>query len=82
MAYPTETFYGLGADACNEAAIGKIFEVKGRGFNNPISVIVGSREGLSRWVASVPATAEKLMAQFWPGALTLVFEASRRCVPA
>ncbi len=76
VAYPTETFYGLGADACNEAAIGKIFEVKGRGFNNPISVILGGREDLASWVAAVPAVAEKLMAQFWPGALTLVFEAS------
>jgi len=76
IAYPTETFYGLGADASNEKAIEKIFAVKGRDFRNPISLIIGRPDDVYPLVKDVPEPAQKLMAAFWPGALTIVFSAS------
>jgi L-threonylcarbamoyladenylate synthase len=76
IAYPTETFYGLGADATNELAIRKIYALKGRNFHNPISVIIDCREKLYPLVSEVPASALKLMKAFWPGPLTIVFKAS------
>jgi L-threonylcarbamoyladenylate synthase len=76
IAYPTETFYGLGADATDEKAIQKIFAIKGRNFNNPISVIIDKTENLQLLVQEVPDNALKLMQAFWPGALTIVFKAS------
>jgi L-threonylcarbamoyladenylate synthase len=81
IAYPTETFYGLGADATNEEAIQKIFAVKGRDFKNPISLIIGQPENIYPLVQDVPETAKKLMAAFWPGALTIVFSASNIVSP-
>jgi len=76
IAYPTETFYGLGADAANEDAIRKIFAIKGRNFHNPISVIISEEKNLYPLVREVPDNAQKLIAAFWPGALTIVFAAS------
>lgn len=76
IAYPTETFYGLGADATNEEAIQKIFAIKGRNFKNPISLIIGQTDDIYPLVQDVPQTAQKLMAAFWPGALTIVFLAA------
>ena len=76
IAYPTETFYGLGADATNEKAIENIFAVKGRNFKTPVSLIIGQAEDIHPLVLDVPQTAKKLMAAFWPGALTIVFSAA------
>ena len=76
IAYPTETFYGLGADATNEKAISKIFAIKGRDFKNPISLIIGQTDDVLPLVQDVPQLAKKLMAAFWPGALTIVFSAA------
>lgn len=76
IAYPTETIYGLGADATNEQAIRKIFEIKGRNFSNPVSLIIGRREDVHPLVRAIPKTAQKLMDAFWPGPLTIVFEAA------
>jgi L-threonylcarbamoyladenylate synthase len=76
IAYPTETFYGLGADATNDKAIQKIFTVKGRDFKNPISLIIGQPDDICPLVQDIPETARKLMAEFWPGALTIVFSAA------
>lgn len=76
IAYPTETFYGLGADATNEKAIRKIYAVKGRNFSSPISVIIEQTENLTSLVSEVPACAFELMQSFWPGPLTIVFKAS------
>jgi L-threonylcarbamoyladenylate synthase len=81
IAYPTETFYGLGADATNEKAIQKIFTVKGRNFKNPISLIIGQTDDIYPLVQDVPEIAQKLMAAFWPGALTIVFQASNKISP-
>jgi len=81
IAYPTETFYGLGADATNEKAIEKIFAVKGRNFKNPISLIIGQTEDIYPLVQDVPEIAQKLMAAFWPGALTIIFSAADKISP-
>ena len=77
IAYPTETFYGLGADATNEGAISKIFAIKDRDFKNPISLIIAQADDIYPLVQDVPQAAEKLMAAFWPGALTIVFFAAK-----
>jgi L-threonylcarbamoyladenylate synthase len=81
IAFPTETFYGLGADAANEKAVENIFKIKGRAFNNPIPLIIGNKEDLADLVEDIPRAAEVLMARFWPGPLTLVFKASSRLDP-
>ena len=69
---PTETVYGLAADACNEAAVAKIFATKGRPANHPLIVHVASAEAVPAFAAKVPAFAQRLMAAFWPGPLTLI----------
>ena len=76
VAFPTETFYGLGADARNEAAVEKIFRIKGRNFRNPLSVIVANDREVIPLVEEIPATATILMQTFWPGPLTLIFRAA------
>jgi L-threonylcarbamoyladenylate synthase len=81
IAYPTETFYGLGVDAANEKAIQKIFAVKGRDFKNPISLIISQTEDIYPLVNNIPESAKKLMVSFWPGALTIVFSASDKVSP-
>lgn len=75
-AFPTETFYGLGADARNEEALRRIFQLKGREENKPLLLLIGEREWLAGLAQRIPPVAEKLMQNFWPGPLTLVFEAS------
>lgn len=71
VAVPTETVYGLGADACNDAAVARIFEAKGRPQFNPLIVHLSALDEARRF-AQVPALAEQLAAAFWPGPLTLV----------
>ncbi len=68
VAFPTETFYGLGADARQEAAVEKIFRFKGRAVQNPISVIVDTEREVIPLVETLPAAAQILMQKFWPGA--------------
>lgn len=80
VAFPTETVYGLGADATDSAAVGKIFEAKGRPSDNPLIVHVADREQLADIVSDVPAAAAKLMERFWPGPLTVVLP-KRQSVP-
>jgi len=77
IAYPTETFYGLGADGRSEKAIERIFLIKGRNAKNPLSVIIGYRSDLRDLVEEIPESALCLIETFWPGALTLVFTASQ-----
>jgi L-threonylcarbamoyladenylate synthase len=81
VAFPTETFYGLGADARREKAVEKIFRLKGRAFQNPISVIVETDREVVPLVETLPAVAQILMNKFWPGALTIVFAASPAVLP-
>jgi L-threonylcarbamoyladenylate synthase len=72
VAFPTETVYGLGADALNPEAVAKIFEAKGRPHFDPLIVHVAGISDLEPLVASFPETAERLAERFWPGPLTMV----------
>lgn len=72
VAFPTETVYGLGANAQNPAAVARIFEVKGRPHNHPVIVHLDSPRFLHRWVREVPDAAMRLAERFWPGPLTMV----------
>ncbi|HET6756464.1 MAG TPA: L-threonylcarbamoyladenylate synthase [Burkholderiales bacterium] len=72
VAFPTETVYGLGADASNPDALEKIFVAKGRPQNHPIIVHLPDESHLSQWARSVPESARTLAQRFWPGPLTLV----------
>lgn len=78
VALPTETVYGLGADAENPEAVARIFQVKGRPPSHPLIVHIGGDQHLDDWVEDVPATARLLAERFWPGPLTLVLRRGRR----
>jgi L-threonylcarbamoyladenylate synthase len=78
VAVPTETVYGLGANAEDPKAVTRIFEVKGRPPTHPLIVHLGTAEQLDDWVAHVPATARILAQRFWPGPLTLVLRRGER----
>jgi L-threonylcarbamoyladenylate synthase len=81
IVYPTETFYGLGADALDPDAVTKVVALKGRDPGNPIPLILADREMLRDIVTDVPETAVKLIELFWPGPLTLVLP-GRKDLPA
>jgi L-threonylcarbamoyladenylate synthase len=72
VAFPTETVYGLGADACNEGAVAKIYKVKGRPTDHPLIVHISSMELLDKWASQIPEYAIKLARSFWPGPMTLI----------
>src|SRR5262249_23290201 len=74
VAFPTETVYGLGADASNPKAVRKIFEVKGRPATHPVIVHLHDAKQLERWVRQMPDEARALATKFWPGPLTLVLK--------
>lgn len=74
VAFPTETVYGLGADASNPAAVAKIFAAKGRPADHPLIVHLPDVSALDEWAREVPAAAHKLAAAFWPGPLTLILK--------
>ncbi len=76
VAFPTETVYGLGADACNAAAVARIYSVKGRPADHPLIVHVASMAGLDDWAADVPGYAISLARDFWPGPMTLIVKRS------
>ncbi|AVS65570.1 threonylcarbamoyl-AMP synthase [Paracidovorax avenae] len=72
LGLPTETVYGLAADAASDAAVAQIFEAKGRPSDHPLIVHVAGSEGIPHFAASIPAFAEALVRAFWPGPLTLI----------
>lgn len=72
IAFPTETVYGLGANAMNDEAIAKIFEAKGRPSDNPLIVHIGAKSQLGEIVREITPVAEELMKHFWPGPLTII----------
>jgi L-threonylcarbamoyladenylate synthase len=74
VAFPTETVYGLGANAFNPIAVARIFEVKGRPHFDPLIVHVANPGGLDRLVIEIPSDAKKLMERFWPGPVTVVLK--------
>jgi L-threonylcarbamoyladenylate synthase len=76
VAFPTETVYGLGADACNTEAVARIYAVKGRPADHPLIVHIASMDGLGDWADDVPGYAISLARDFWPGPMTLVVKRS------
>ena len=81
VAFPTETVYGLGADATNAAAVRRVFAIKGRPATNPVIVHVADVDGARRCVREWPAAAQKLAERFWPGPLTIVLPKSAAIAP-
>ncbi len=77
VAYPTESFYGLAADATNSEAVERLFAVKKRGTDRPVLILIPSADLLERYVTDIPDVAAGLIERFWPGGLTLVFSAGR-----
>jgi len=78
VAFPTETVYGLGADACSDVAIKAIFEAKGRPSDNPLIVHVAGVDQVYPLVLDVTEATQRLMVRFWPGPITLIFPKSKR----
>ena len=81
VALPTETVYGLGADAASPAAVAKIFAAKGRPADHPLIVHLSGHDAVDRWAEQVPTVAWELMETFWPGPLTLILK-KQAWVPA
>jgi L-threonylcarbamoyladenylate synthase len=77
VAFPTETVYGLAALVSNPAAIALVYQLKARGKQKPLSILIGDPAQLEHLVQSVPPGGGRLMARFWPGPLTLVFAAAK-----
>jgi L-threonylcarbamoyladenylate synthase len=80
VVFPTETVYGLGADASNASAVRKIFAAKGRPADHPVIVHLASDRDLSRWASEIPPAAEQLAERFWPGPLTLIVKRARSVI--
>jgi L-threonylcarbamoyladenylate synthase len=78
VAFPTETVYGLGADAENDAAVRRVFSIKGRPADHPLIVHLADLSSIDRWAREVPDTALRLGERFWPGPLTIVLQRSPR----
>jgi L-threonylcarbamoyladenylate synthase len=77
VAFPTETVYGLGADAMNEIAIKRIYEIKGRPKGHPLIIHISSIDQLNKWAREIPNFAIALANEFWPGPMTLILRRSR-----
>jgi L-threonylcarbamoyladenylate synthase len=76
VAFPTESFYGLGVDATNTDAVENLFQIKKRDHDLPILILISSLRDLPRYVAYIPSRAKRLGEKFWPGGLTMVFQSS------
>jgi len=76
VAFPTETVYGLGADATNEDAVSRIFEIKGRPLDHPVIVHINSIDQIEHWAVNVPKYAYALADKYWPGPMTLILNRS------
>jgi L-threonylcarbamoyladenylate synthase len=79
--YPTDTFYGLGADPSNAAAVRRVFEIKGRKADQPILLLLEEAGRVRDWAVEVHPEAGRLMKKYWPGPLTLVFRANPQVLP-
>ncbi len=80
IVFPTETLYGLGADALSVTAVEKVFGLKGRDPHNPIPLLIDGRDMLGALAVEIPSLAETLIDRFWPGPLTIVLPA-RKDIP-
>ncbi len=74
VAFPTKYLYGLGVDAFNSEAVGKVFEIKRRPYHKPLLVLINKKDDLNKLVNKVPLAAERIMENFWPGKVTIVLE--------
>ncbi len=81
ISFPTESFYALGADATNEAAVQRLFTLKNRQYNAPVLVLIGSREQFCLYARDIPDYTDALIDAFWPGGLTLIFKARKSVSP-
>jgi len=81
VAFPTKNLYGLGADAFNPDAVAKIFSIKQRPPQMPLLILIKHRSELDRVVLKIPPVAEFIMDRFWPGGITLIFEAKAELPP-
>ncbi|MDR1473594.1 MAG: threonylcarbamoyl-AMP synthase [Lactobacillales bacterium] len=81
VAFPTETVYGLGADARNQEALDKIFAVKKRSLNNPLHLNISDVNLVNEFVEKIPATVQKVMDIFWPGPLTIILPLKKGTLP-
>jgi L-threonylcarbamoyladenylate synthase len=77
IAYPTETFYGIGVDPFNKSAVYKIFKLKGRSHDRPISILIKDKKMLLEVIEDIPLSAKILIKSFWPGPLTIIFNAKK-----
>jgi L-threonylcarbamoyladenylate synthase len=77
VAFPTETVYGLGADATNAQAVARIYEVKGRPSDHPLIVHIADLKYLEQWISDIPEYAISLAREFWPGPMTLILRRSK-----
>jgi len=77
VAFPTETVYGLGADATNRGAVDRIYQVKGRPADHPLIVHIATMDRMGDWASEVPEFAIKLARDFWPGPMTLILQRSQ-----
>ncbi|MDR0691397.1 MAG: threonylcarbamoyl-AMP synthase [Streptococcaceae bacterium] len=77
VAFPTETVYGLGADARNQKALGKIFAVKKRAKNNPLNLNIADVGWINEFIEEIPTAVQKVMDAFWPGPLTIILPLKR-----
>ena len=80
VVFPTETVYGLGADAFNESAIDGIYKAKGRPSDNPLIIHISDIKSLDNLVSCVPECASKLMDKYWPGPMTLIFQKNKNVI--
>ena len=78
IAFPTETFFALGMDGTNPENIAKIFSIKGRDKNNPISLLINDPNQIYNFSKNIPDIAENLMNKYWPGPLTAVIELDQK----
>jgi L-threonylcarbamoyladenylate synthase len=76
VAFPTETVYGLGANATNPEAVSRVYSVKGRPTDHPLIVHVSSKELINHWAIDIPSYAQKLAKNFWPGPMTIILRRS------
>jgi len=81
IAYPTDTFYGLGADPKNQAAVRRLFDIKNRQVHQPILLLIPDAGEVREWATGLTTDACDLMKKFWPGPLTLVFKAKEGVMP-
>jgi L-threonylcarbamoyladenylate synthase len=77
VAFPTETVYGLGADAMNATAVARVYEVKGRPANHPLIVHIADLKYLEQWISDIPEYAIAMAREFWPGPMTLILQRSK-----